>query len=121
MDFPAGPGVDLSGFFTPDSRCGRLRRELWRLIKPTLDGGLRLEDHPAVAGHLAQLRFGENRFSAASAAEVQVRQGRGNGEFPGLPDRPSSERKPDEGLSTAEAAVLLEVSARTVRNLVDRG
>lgn len=119
--FPDGPGIDLSGVFTPDTRCGRLRRELRRLIKPALDAGMRLEDHPAVAGHLAQLRFAEDRFAAVSAAEMQVRQGQGNGEFPGRLARPSSESKPDEGLSTNVVAALIEASPRTVRNLFYQG
>jgi hypothetical protein len=81
-DFPDGPGVDLSGVLTPDACCGRLRRELKRMIKPALDAGIRLEDHPLVAAHLAQLRFAEDRFSAATAGNAQVSPGRGNREFP---------------------------------------
>jgi hypothetical protein len=120
MDFPTGPGVDLSGVFTPDSRCGRLRRELKLMIKPALDAGMRLEDHPVVRDHLTQLRFAEDRLSAAIAADAQVSGRSGNAEFrsPGFP--PCSEQKP-AGLGTAEAARVLEMTPRSVLNLIYRG
>jgi hypothetical protein len=119
MNFPTGPGVDLSGVFTPDSRCGRLRRELKLMIKPALDAGMRIEDHPLVAGHLAQLRFAEDRFSAAAAENMEVSQGGGNTEFRGPGDPACSERKPR--LGTADVARMLEVTPRSVLNLIYRG
>ena len=118
--FPDGPGVDLSGIFTPDSRCGRLRRELAVMIKPALDAGMRLEDHPAVRDHLAQLRFGEDRASDAAAAKMQVSQGNGNAEFREHGDPALSEEKPANGFSTAQAARILKMTPRSVLNLIYR-
>ena len=119
-DFPAGPGVDLSGVLTPDARCGALRRELARMIKPALDAGERLEAHPLVAGHLAQLRFAEDRFSAAAVENMQVSHSNGNAEFRVPGDPRCSEDKP-AGLGTAEAARVLEMTPRSVLNLIYRG
>ena len=119
-DFPDGPGVDLNGIFTPDSRCGRLRRELKQMIRPALDAGMRLEDHPAVRDHLAQLRFAEDRFSDAATADMQVRQGIGNAEFRVPGDPPCSEQKPAR-IGTVEAGRILEVCSRSVLNLIYRG
>ena len=90
------------------------------MIKPTLDAGKRLEDHPLVAGHLRQLRFAEDRFSASATENMQASRGGGNAEFRSPGNPACSERKP-EGLSTTQAARLMEVSARTVRNLIYRG
>ena len=120
MDFPAGPGVGLSGIVTPDSRCGALRRELWRMIRPAIEAGERLEDHPLVAGHLRQLRFAEDRFSASANENMQVSRGHGNAEFRGPGDPPCSEQKP-AGLSTTEVARMLEMTPRSVLNLIYRG
>lgn len=117
--FPDGPGADLSGIIIPDSCCGQLRRELWRLIKPAIDAGVKLEDHPVVAGHLRQLRFAEDRLSASLAVKAQVSNGNGNAEFCESGDVPISERKP--GLSTADAGRMLEMTPRSVLNLLYRG
>jgi len=120
-DFPNGPGVDLSGVFTPDSRCGQLRRELWRMIKPAIDAGMTsIENHPAVRGHRAQLRFAEDRFSDTATADMQVSQGSGNAEFRSPGDPPCSESKPAR-CGTAEAARILEMTPRSVLNLIYRG
>jgi hypothetical protein len=120
-EFPAGPGIDLSGVLTPDTRCGPLRRELKRMIKPALDAGLRLEDHPLVAGHLAQLRFAEDRLSAAVTADAQVSQGNGSAEFRSRGDLPLSGQKPAGGLGTTQVARMLEMTPRSVLNLIYRG
>jgi len=123
MDFPAGPGVDLSGVFTPGSRCGRLARALGKTVRLANGQPAQLSEpeRALVQAHLYQLSFAGERFSTAAIEDMQVKPGRGNGEFRGPADRPSSERKPDKGLSTTRAAEVLEVSARTVRNWIDRG
>jgi len=119
-DFPAGPGADLSGVFIPDSRCGALRRELGRMVALAHEGAGKSAIHPLVRAHLAQLRFAEDRFSAATVEKMQVSRGSGNAEFRGPGDPPLSEQKP-AGLSTAEAARVLEMTPRSVLNLIYRG
>jgi len=119
-DFPAGPGIDPSGVLTPASRCGPLLRELARMIKPALEAGQRLEDHPLVAGHLRQLRFAADRVSDAAAWNMQVSTGIGNAEFRCAADRPSSEQK-TAGLGTTAVARILEMTPRSVLNLIYRG
>jgi Helix-turn-helix domain len=121
MDFPAGPGVDLSGVFNPDSRCGALARALGKTVK--LAHGVTVplseRERALVAAHLRQLLFAGERFSAAVTAGMQVSPGRGNGEFPDPGDKASSVVKP-EGLSTKRAAELAGCSPRTMRNLIYR-
>jgi hypothetical protein len=118
--FPDGPGADLSGVFIPDSRCGALRRELGRMVALAHEGAGKPEIHLLVRAHLAQLRFAEDRFSAVSVENMQAGQGNGNAEFRSRGDPRCSEKKP-AGLGTAEAARVLEMTPRSVLNLIYRG
>jgi len=119
--FPDGPGVDLNGVFTPDSRSGRLARALGKTVKRADGVPVQLSEpeRALVAAHLRQLWFAAGRFSAAAVENMQVSQGNGNAEFRGPGDPSCSERKP--GLDTAAAGRILEVTSRSVLNLIYRG
>ena len=120
--FPEGPGVDLSGVLTPDSRCGRLARALGKVVRLAngLPAQLSEPERALVDAHLRQLRFAGDRFSAAAAENMQVSQGNGNAEFRGPGDPACSESKPAR-CGTAEAARILEMTPRSVLNLIYRG
>jgi hypothetical protein len=119
-DFPAGPGVDLSGVFTPDSRCGALWRELRQTVRLAHGAPGLPEVPPLVAAYLAQLAFAAQRHSDAASGKLQASQGIGNAEFRGSADPPPSEQKP-AGLGTTQVARMLEMTPRSVLNLIYRG
>jgi len=120
-DFPDGPGVDCSGVLTPDTRCGPLLDEFRKMLRPAIEAGLvRVEKHPLVQAHFQQLGFGRDRLSAAVTGNAQVSRSNGNAEFRGPGNPPRSEEKP-AGLGTAQAARMLEMTPRSVLNLIYRG
>ena len=119
-DFPAGPGIDLSGVFTPDARCRALLRALRLTVELAHRGPGKPKIPPLVRAHLEQLNFAADRFSVAAGVNVQASRGCGNAECRGCGDRSCSDRKL-AGLSTSQVARVLEMTPRSVLNLIYRG